>query len=290
MTTPNTPAVQGGALVASLATEAGAMTVAQLKANRELMKQAMAEVMEKDKHYGVIKGTDKPTLLKPGAELLCVLFRVNAKPQVEDLGTVDCIRYRVIMEGIHIPTGQVIAHGVGECSTDEEKYKWRRAASKDEWDETPEDRRRFNFKSEVNQVRTNPADAANTVLKMAKKRAQVDLVLSFSAASDVFSQDLDDLAEWLREKETGETGDTPAPAGKGSSTKAPQAKAASTAAQTGAINAGQLDVLKQAADRAGVGETDLCKRYELGRLEDLPFAKLNDAITYCKKVQDGGAQ
>ena len=39
----------------------------------------------------------------------------------------------------------------------------------------------------------NPADHYNTVLKMAKKRALVDAVLTTTAASDIFTQDLEDL-------------------------------------------------------------------------------------------------
>jgi hypothetical protein len=47
------------------------------------------------------------------------------------------------------------------------------------------------------QVRTEPADVANTVLKMAKKRAQIDLTLTATAASDIFTQDVEDLPEEL---------------------------------------------------------------------------------------------
>ena len=39
----------------------------------------------------------------------------------------------------------------------------------------------------------NPADHYNTVLKMAKKRALVDAVLTATAASDIFTQDLEDI-------------------------------------------------------------------------------------------------
>ena len=39
----------------------------------------------------------------------------------------------------------------------------------------------------------NPADNYNTVLKMAKKRALVDAVLTATAASDIFTQDLEDI-------------------------------------------------------------------------------------------------
>ena len=37
------------------------------------------------------------------------------------------------------------------------------------------------------------ADTYNTILKMSKKRAHIDAVLTATAASDIFAQDLDDL-------------------------------------------------------------------------------------------------
>jgi hypothetical protein len=40
---------------------------------------------------------------------------------------------------------------------------------------------------------------ANTVLKMAKKRAQIDLTLTATAASDVFTQDIEDMPDEIRE-------------------------------------------------------------------------------------------
>ena len=40
----------------------------------------------------------------------------------------------------------------------------------------------------------NPADHYNTVLKMAKKRALVDAVLTSTAASDIFTQDLEEIS------------------------------------------------------------------------------------------------
>jgi hypothetical protein len=43
----------------------------------------------------------------------------------------------------------------------------------------------------------NPADYYNTCLKMAKKRAHVDAILTVTAASDIFTQDLEDMGEVL---------------------------------------------------------------------------------------------
>jgi hypothetical protein len=39
----------------------------------------------------------------------------------------------------------------------------------------------------------------NTVLKMAKKRAQIDAVLTATAASAIFTQDLEDIPDYLRD-------------------------------------------------------------------------------------------
>ena len=44
--------------------------LAGLKKSQERVRQIKASLMQQDTHYGVIPGTgDKPTLLKPGAEL-----------------------------------------------------------------------------------------------------------------------------------------------------------------------------------------------------------------------------
>ena len=157
-------------------------------------------VMKQDVHYGVIPGCKQPTLYKQGAEKLAFTFRLAVDPQIEDLSTSDAIRYRVKTRITHAPTEMFVGSGIGECSSDEEKYRWRKA-SKKEWEETNEDRRRVKHYASysADQVRTNPADVANTILKMAKKRSLVDGILTVTAAGDIFAQDLEDLPEGLRE-------------------------------------------------------------------------------------------
>jgi hypothetical protein len=181
------------------------LTAAEIRANVNLIQEVMTAVMKKDVHYGTIPGTQKPTLYKAGSEKILATFRIAVELDVDDLSSGDCFRYRVKARGI-VPSGEVIGCGIGECSTDEEKYRWRGVASEREWDATPEDRKRIKYgKSyETKQIRTNPADLANTVLKMAKKRAQIDLTLTATAASDVFEQDIEDLPEEYREGMRGE--------------------------------------------------------------------------------------
>jgi hypothetical protein len=50
-------------------------------------------------------------------------------------------------------------------------------------------------------------DSYNTILKMAKKRAYIDAILSATAASDIFTQDLEDFASGSDESETGQSKD-----------------------------------------------------------------------------------
>ncbi|MDE2104849.1 MAG: hypothetical protein KGL39_46865, partial [Patescibacteria group bacterium] len=162
-----------------------------------LIQEVMRKVMKKDTHYGVIPGCAKPSLWKPGAEQLLVTFRIAPdQPRVEDLSSSDSVRYRVTRTGIS--NGVTVASGIGECSSDEEKYKWRAPVCAAEYEATPEDRRRMKWRrdgSSYQQVRTNPADVANTILKMADKRAFVAMTLLATAASDIFTQDLEDLPE-----------------------------------------------------------------------------------------------
>ena len=176
--------------------ESHPMTAMGVVAQVRLIQEVMQSVMKENTHYGIIPGCQKPSLWKPGAEKLLVTFRIGSKPIVEDLSTPDCARYRVTREGFSIYTGVSVGSAVGECSSDEEKYKWRGSVCEAEYEATPEDRRRLKYKRDgttIKQIRTNPADVANTVLKMADKRGYVALSLNVTAAGDIFTQDIEDL-------------------------------------------------------------------------------------------------
>src|SRR5574343_315193 len=106
--------------------ENGPLTAANIKAQVQLIQEVMKAVMVKDVHYGTIPGTQKPTLYKAGSEKILSTFRISVDLEVEDLSTYDCFRYRVKARGIS-PSGAMVGCGIGEASTDEEKYKWRSA-------------------------------------------------------------------------------------------------------------------------------------------------------------------
>jgi len=177
---------------------ARSLTAADIRATVNLMQDVMLEVMKDGTHYGTIPGTKSKSLYKAGAEKLMATFRLAAKPEVQDLSAGGEIAYRVTVNLLSA-NGAFVGAGIGECSSAEDKYSWRAAVCDEEYDGTPENRRRVKFakyKGQVEkkkQVRTNPADVANTILKMAKKRAQVDAVITATAASDIFTQDIEDL-------------------------------------------------------------------------------------------------
>ena len=179
-------------------------TAIEVKAQVNLIQEVMRSVMKKDVHYGVIPGCRKPTLYKPGSEKILTTFHLACEPVVEDLSTDDEIRYRVTTRLTNMATGIFVGAGIGECSSKEDKYQWRRISCETEWNVTDELRRREVWKSgkdgdySIRQVRTNPSDIANTVLKMAKKRSQVDATLTATAASDIFDQDIEDLPEEMQ--------------------------------------------------------------------------------------------
>ncbi len=178
---------------------AGRMAVAEIIQHVAMVQEVMRAVMKKDVHFGIIPGTDKPTLYKPGAEVLCMAFRIACTYEIEDLSNADCVRYRVTCTGTHQTTGTILGAGMGEASSGEEKYKWRKAYQ-EEFDSTPVNMRRVKKgKYTTMQVRTEQADLANTVLKMANKRAHMAMVLSVTAASDCFAQDLEDMDDALRD-------------------------------------------------------------------------------------------
>lgn len=196
----------------------GRMAVADIISHVALVQEVMRAVMKPDVHFGVIPGTDKPSLFKQGAEVLCMAFRVADSYQVEDLSTNEVVRYRVTCVGTHQVTGLVLGTGMGEASSAEEKYKWRKAY-KDEFEATPTNLRREKKGWDktkrqaytVTQVRTEPADLANTILKMANKRAKVAMTINVTACGDMFGQDLEDMDEALRDHLTRRGERQPAP-------------------------------------------------------------------------------
>ncbi len=233
----------------------GRMSVQEVIRHVHAVQEVMQAVMKDGLHYGAVPGTDKPMLYKQGAEKLCLAFKIGDEYRIEDLSTADVARYRVTCIGIHQPSGTPLGQGVGECSSAEEKYRWRKAVCKEEFEATPANLRRVKFGRKagghytVDQVRTDCADVANTVLKMAAKRAKVAMTLNVTAAGDMFGQDLEDLDALLAQHLTEDERDTQIQSQRAD--WCDKAKAAKTADELTKVMRDGVKVFQQARDRDG---------------------------------------
>jgi hypothetical protein len=187
------------------------LSIEEIKYFREQVQQLLRDVMVEgiDNDYAIIPGTKKKSLLKPGAEKICSMFRFVVEPMVEEMRDGVDVTYRVFVR-LSAPNGRFLGSGVGECSTKESKYAWREAVCEAEWESADPASRRIHWKRDykegaisVLQVRENPADKSNTVLKMGKKRSLVDGVLTVTGCSDIFTQDLEEDEEGGRQNAVG---------------------------------------------------------------------------------------
>jgi hypothetical protein len=233
----------------------------------ELMKSAMVPAVD----FGAIPGTaGKPTLLKPGAEKLCVMFQLAPAYRTEKTFhadghlTVECV---CVVH--HAPTGGVLGEASAMCTTREAKYAYRKAErvcpecgkaaiikgkaeygggwlcwkKKDGCDAKFDDDDSAITGQSVGRV-PNPdlADAYNTVLRIAEKRALVAAVRLVTGASAIFDE------EQAEHEPAAES--SPAPAASKPPAKAPtpavdRAKVAESVAKIIAA-AADLDALKAA--------------------------------------------
>ena len=123
--------------------------------------------LQEGRDYGTIPGAgNRKVLLKPGAEKITVLLGLRSRfeivGKVEDFEA-GFFAYMVRCSLI-APNGEVVTEGLGQANTKERRY-----------------------------VRQDAFTLANTVLKMARKRALVDAALTVGSLSDVFTQDLEDM-------------------------------------------------------------------------------------------------
>jgi len=144
-----------------------AISLNEAKERIRMLQEFVSEMMIEGIDYGKIPKCDKPSLFKSGAEKLTDIFGFSK--QLEIINRIEdwkeeFFHYEIKIILISKRTGLVEAEGIGCCNNRERKY--------------------------INQ---HSFSVINTVLKMAKKRALVDAVLSATRSSGLFSQDLEDL-------------------------------------------------------------------------------------------------
>lgn len=204
------------------------LAAADLKAQVNLIQDVMKAVMKDGEHYGKIPGCgDKPSLLQPGAQKLIMTFRLvpDAEVEVTELhgsAVAGHREYRVKVK-MYAQNGVFLGSGVGSCNTMEKKYRFRSGHA--ELTNTPVPQEYWTLrkenpakalaiiggsghttkKNEAGQwviaiqgdpiEHDNPADYYNTCEKMAYKRALVSATLTVTAASDIFTQDVEEMVE-----------------------------------------------------------------------------------------------
>lgn len=184
-----------------------------MKQKLNLTREFFREVMQEGVDYGIIPGTDKPTLYKPGAEGLCEFYNLapTIGDKVEDKNhETGYYSVDITIRLIHRNTGTIIAEGVGHANTFESRYRWRWYSEyklpkgldkstlfSEERDEWKNGRKTGNTYTMYRVENDDMHSIWNTVLKMAKKRALVDAVLSATRSSGIFSQTEDELNAYL---------------------------------------------------------------------------------------------
>lgn len=196
-------AVDSGALVSGLDVNVVAATMQKI--NR--FQSVIQTTLQPSRDYGVIPGTGtKPTLLKPGAEKINMVFGLC--PQYDFMvSDTDFERgfFNYEIRCTLMKNGQPVAQGVGSCNSHEKKYRYitKSAEQLAEMGIPPEQAVEFTDRYGRVKYRVEDpdiADKANTILKMAKKRAYVDATLQVASLSDLFTQDLEDMADRFAEE------------------------------------------------------------------------------------------
>ena len=206
---------------------APAASVNDMLAVYQAKKDFIDGILRSGVDFGPIPGSDKPALLKPGAEKMVSFFGLS--PTFDDIATVEdwtgeqhsgepFFYYR---QKCKLYKGdRLIATADGSCNSWEKKYRYRNAErtcpqcgnasifkSKNKpefycWAKKggcgatfPLNDKRIT-EQEAGQIK-NPdvSELTNTILKMAQKRALVAAVLIGTAVSDYFTQDVDDFIQ-----------------------------------------------------------------------------------------------
>lgn len=195
------------------------LSLEELRANLSYIHEVMQSVMKEGQDYGKVPGCgDKPSLLQPGAQKLCMTFRLQDRVKEEKVIDLPNYHreYRFIVSLVSLTGCEW--DGVGTCSTLEAKYRYRssgrrcpkcgketiRKSKQGEgwycWAKIggcganfPGNLEAITSQKETKVEHDNPADFWNTVRKMAFKRALVHAAINATNTSELWTQDVEDM-------------------------------------------------------------------------------------------------
>src|ERR671914_363935 len=188
-----------------------------------LLEELVHLVLKPDQDFGIIPGTDRPTLLKPGAANIIAAFNCHSEPHI-DIETIDpddsFVSYTAHVDVVSNLTGKVVSRGFGSCNSYEKKYRYREERRKCPhcqaqaiikgrteygggwlcWSKQGGCGVKFpdgdpSIEGQITGQIDNPdpLDQSNTYLKIAVKRAEVDAALRLPGVARFFTQDLEDI-------------------------------------------------------------------------------------------------
>lgn len=182
------------------------------------IQKAMEQVMKEGTHYGVIPGCKEKSLYKAGAEKINLLFRLVPEFSFETNNLPNGHLEIITTCYLHVShlKGPIVGQGVGSASTLESKHRYRSGEGQDTGVLVPKeywtnrdisliggkghmakkvDGAWHVFKMTEKVENPDIADQYNTVRKMSKKRSMVDATITATAASDIFTQDIEDMPD-----------------------------------------------------------------------------------------------
>ena len=99
------------------------MALSEAKNQLKFIEDVSRDILTDGVDYGLIPNTgDKPTLLKPGAEKLCMAWRLS--PEFIEVDSVEdhergWYNYKIRCNLIYVPTGEIRGTQIGICSSSE---------------------------------------------------------------------------------------------------------------------------------------------------------------------------
>ena len=174
------------------------MVVSPAEAKRRMqeLQAFVAEVMVKDLDFGTIPGTDKPTLLQPGAQKLAEMYgfaqRFEEVASIEDWDKpLFMFRRRCVLTSR--TDERFIGDGIGSCNSREDRYAWRWVWNKPANFPNAKTKQTRNGKTQWRIPNEDIFSLVNTIEKMACKRALIMAVIGATRSAGLFTQDAEDL-------------------------------------------------------------------------------------------------
>jgi len=185
--------------------ESALATIEDLEAQMALLEEAYHTILREGVDFATIPGTPRPTLLQPGAEKLARIFNLTVTEEILNMERSGDFLHVVVRVQIY-RGDNFLGSATGSANTYETRYRYRWinaprppeseiqdliARGLGRWTKNQSGQWVWQRKVE------NPDkyDLFNTVIKMAAKRAFVQAIKRFTAASSFFLVDIEELKE-----------------------------------------------------------------------------------------------